>query len=234
MLKNCITNIRSSFVHLKAIASVFIIYSILLFLFIPDNTVRFSLFIIYLVLNLFMMNLIGQRRREELSRIAKVIRKLRTEEIKEEEGILLNSTLHNIETELKELYLHNKGIIEYLRKLEKMRTEFIANTSHELRTPLFGIQGFIETLLNGALEDPEVNRVFLEKAHRHYHNLNNLINDLIDLSMIESGEMRMHYRYFDINDYLKGIAGEFREQAEQKNLYLNFVPAGKNLSLIWR
>ena len=69
-----------------------------------------------------------------------------------------------------------------LRRLEQVRTEFVANVSHELRTPLTAIQGYLETLLNGALEEPEHARRFLEIVFRHTERLGRLLNDLTDLS----------------------------------------------------
>lgn len=124
-----------------------------------------------------------------------------------------------------------KNDIEYLRRLERMRTEFLANVSHELRTPIFTIQGFLETLLDGAINDNKVNRLFLEKANNNTINLSHLLNDLIDISMIESGEMRMSFRYFKINDYLEEIVEEFTQRAEAKGLELKFTPAVKNYSV---
>ncbi|MGA9116597.1 MAG: ATP-binding protein, partial [Bacteroidota bacterium] len=110
--------------------------------------------------------------------------------------------------------------IEKLRRLERVRSEFLANVSHELRTPIFSMQGFIETLLDGALDDPSVNRDFLEKAHRHADRLNALLNDLIDISRIESGEMKMSFRYFAVNGFLAGVLDEMRAKAERKSLSL--------------
>ena len=102
-----------------------------------------------------------------------------------------------METEIKEMFEKAKSDIDYLERLQRMRSQFLANVSHELRTPIFSIQGYIETLLNGAIDDPKVNKHFLQKANDHTVNLSNLLNDLIDISMIESGEMRMSYRYFE-------------------------------------
>ncbi len=99
-----------------------------------------------------------------------------------------------------------------------MRSEFLANVSHELRTPIFSIQGFIETLIDGAIDDPKVNRDFLQKAYEHSDRLNNLLNDLIEISRIESGEMRMSFRYFDISEFLKIVIEEMRPKAEKKSL----------------
>lgn len=75
-----------------------------------------------------------------------------------------------------------KKDIAKLEKLERVRSEFLANVSHELRTPIFSIQGFIETLIDGAIDDPKVNRDFLQKAYEHSDRLNNLLSDLIDLA----------------------------------------------------
>jgi two-component system, OmpR family, phosphate regulon sensor histidine kinase PhoR len=78
-----------------------------------------------------------------------------------------------------------------LRRLEHVRTEFIANVSHELRTPLTAIQGYLETLLGGALDEPEHARRFVEIALRHTERLGRLLNDLTDLSNIELGKVSL-------------------------------------------
>ena len=78
-----------------------------------------------------------------------------------------------------------------LRRLEQVRTEFVANVSHELRTPLTAIQGYLETLLSGALEERENARRFLDIVHRHTERLGRLLNDLTDLSNIELGRVSL-------------------------------------------
>jgi two-component system phosphate regulon sensor histidine kinase PhoR len=78
-----------------------------------------------------------------------------------------------------------------LRRLEQVRTEFVANVSHELRTPLTAIQGYLETLLGGALEEREHARRFIEVAFRHTERLGRLLNDLTDLSNIELGKVSL-------------------------------------------
>jgi len=78
-----------------------------------------------------------------------------------------------------------------LRRLEQVRTEFVANVSHELRTPLTAIQGYLETLLSGALEERENARRFLEIVLRHSERLGRLLNDLTDLSNIELGKVTL-------------------------------------------
>ena len=110
-----------------------------------------------------------------------------------------------------------------MQKLERVRSEFLANVSHELRTPIFAVQGFLETLLDGAVDDPSVNRDFLSRAHTQSDRLNALLNDLIDISRIESGEMRMSFRIFDIQPFLKDLVAEMSAIAEQKQIEMHLV-----------
>jgi len=81
--------------------------------------------------------------------------------------------------------------VSELRRLEQVRTEFVANVSHELRTPLTAIQGYLETLLGGALEERANARRFLEIVFRHTERLGRLLNDLTDLSNIELGKVSL-------------------------------------------
>ena len=82
--------------------------------------------------------------------------------------------------------------VSQLRRLERMRTEFVANVSHELRTPLTAIQGYLETLLGGGLDDPADAHRFLAIVVRHTERLGRLLNDLTDLSNIELGKVSLH------------------------------------------
>jgi two-component system phosphate regulon sensor histidine kinase PhoR len=99
--------------------------------------------------------------------------------------------------------------ITKLKKLEHMRSEFLGNVSHELRTPIFAVQGMLETLLQGALDDKNVNHDFIQRALGNTQRLNTLLGDLIEISRIESGDMKMSFRYFEINEFLKSVVGEF-------------------------
>jgi len=110
--------------------------------------------------------------------------------------------------------------IERMKKLEKYRSEFLGNVSHELRTPIFSLQGFLETLLEGAVDDPKVNRDFLQKAYAHATRLNNLLGDLINISQIESGEMKMSFHYFPVKEFLDTVVREMQPVAEQYHVVL--------------
>lgn len=172
-----------------------------------------------------------KRRYSELAEISSIIEKIRVGGIQTSGEIKLSKSLPDMQKEMQQMFEKIRNDIEYLKRLEKMRTEFLANVSHELRTPIFTIQGYIETLLDGAINDEKVNKNFLEKANHHTLNLSNLVNDLIDISMIESGEMRLSYRYFNANDYISSVITEFEPMAKEKKIELIYHKCRQNLEL---
>ena len=95
--------------------------------------------------------------------------------------------------------------IEILRQNEQFRKEFLQNLSHEFKTPVFAIQGYVDTLLQGALENPEVNKLFLEKTAKNVERLTNLINDLDEISKLERGELILNKENFVIQDLVKDV-----------------------------
>ncbi len=110
--------------------------------------------------------------------------------------------------------------INEMRRLERVRSEFVANVSHELRTPIFSVQGYLETLLDGAMDDPAVSRQFLGKAHTNALRLNALLSDLIDISRIESGELRLSFRYFNMSELIREIVNTSEIGATQRSVTL--------------
>lgn len=206
-------------------------FIILLYFLIENNPTFILVLLLVFLLELFLLNIAGSKRNAELEAISSVISGIRKNKFHHSNEIKLMDNLHILQEEIQQMFEKEKADIEYLTRLEKMRTEFLANVSHELRTPIFAIQGYIETLLNGAIDDAKVNKSFLDKANHHTINLSNLLNDLIDISMIESGEMRMSFRYFDINNYINQIAAEMKPVANEKNIELVFYPAKEGLQL---
>jgi two-component system phosphate regulon sensor histidine kinase PhoR len=101
-----------------------------------------------------------------------------------------------------------------LRRLELVRTEFVANVSHELRTPLTAIQGYLETLLAGALEEREHARKFLEVVFRHTERLGRLLNDLTDLSNIELGKVTLQLAPTVVADVVDSVLAIIRPRAD--------------------
>jgi two-component system phosphate regulon sensor histidine kinase PhoR len=122
------------------------------------------------------------------------------------------------------LVLHD---VTELRRLERVRSEFVANVSHELRTPLTCIKGYLETLLDGALDDRTHARRFLEIAGTHAERLDRLIDDLLELSNIESGRVTFVPVRLDLGDVVSGVAAMFERRTAQSHQTLErAVPPG--------
>jgi two-component system phosphate regulon sensor histidine kinase PhoR len=109
--------------------------------------------------------------------------------------------------------------IELLKKNERFRKEFLQNLSHEFKTPVFAIQGYVDTLLQGALENPDVNRKFLESTSRNIDRLVNLMNDLDEISKLERGEQVITKQNFVIQDLVKEVFESLAIKAEQRNIH---------------
>jgi two-component system phosphate regulon sensor histidine kinase PhoR len=105
-----------------------------------------------------------------------------------------------------------------IRKLETVRRDFVANVSHELKTPLTAIKGFVETLLEGALDDKENAMHFLLIIKDHTERLNTLINDLLDLSYLESREAGLEKKKFDLAQLTQKILSGFGAQLKKKGI----------------
>ncbi len=98
-----------------------------------------------------------------------------------------------------------KQEIEVLQQNEVFRKEFLQNLSHELKTPIFSIQGYVDTLLNGALHNNDVNTKFLQSAARNVDRLVNLVDDLDAISKLEIGEQQLDFQPFVIQDLMKEV-----------------------------
>jgi len=112
--------------------------------------------------------------------------------------------------------------ITEIRRLEIMRRDFVANVSHELKTPLTSIKGFVETLLEGALEDKENSVNFLKIINSHADRLNTLINDLLDLSHIESNTVKLKVESFNLAQLVSQVISGFRAQIKKKAVEISF------------
>lgn len=110
--------------------------------------------------------------------------------------------------------------LQRLNRLENYRKEFIGDISHELKTPIFAIQGFIETLLNGALHDNRVNRSFLEKAMKNVARLNTLTKDLMEISRLESGELRTELQSLVLRDLINEVVEHLQYKAQSEHITL--------------
>ncbi len=176
--------------------------------------------IVVFILVLIVSRLVSHQISKPMIDIATSAREIQSGNLDKHIPVETDDEIGQVAQAVNELVEKLKTDIVQLRKLEQIRSEFLGNVSHELRTPIFSVQGFLETLLNGAIDDPKVNRDFIKKAYFHADRLNTLLNDLINISQIESGEMKLSFRYFDLENFLEQIIDEMLPVAVQKNLTL--------------
>jgi len=112
--------------------------------------------------------------------------------------------------------------INQLKQLEKYRREFIGNISHELKTPVFNIQGYTSTLLDGAYEDRELLKQYLQRIDKNVNRLVSIINDLESISKLESGELKLNFEKFDIIELIEESFEINERMANEKNIKLKF------------
>lgn len=132
-------------------------------------------------------------------------------------NILPQKSIEEVSEDVEKWAEQRKEEIEMLKRNEKYRKEFLQNLSHEFKTPVFAIQGYVDTLLNGALEQQDVNRKFLENASRNIDRLVNLISDLDEISSLESGEQELQKSTFVIQDLIREVFETLSIKAANKN-----------------
>ncbi len=114
-----------------------------------------------------------------------------------------------------------------LKQLENLRKEFVANVSHELRTPLSLIKGYVETLLDGAKDEPAVAERFLRTIDKHADRLTYLIEDLLTISRLESGQVLMNFQLLDLREQAATALTDLQGRAAERQVCLvNEVPGG--------
>ncbi len=162
--------------------------------------------------------------RRFIYRRLKLIYKLiyQTKATKKEEfyynNILPQKSIDEVREDVEVWAEHHKEEIEVLKENEIFRKEFLLNLSHELKTPVFAIQGYIDTLINGAMDKPEVNKKFLGNAAKNVSRLVNLINDLDEISRLESGEQLLYKENFVIQDMIEDVFETLSINAEEKQI----------------
>ncbi len=136
--------------------------------------------------------------------------------------ILPQKTIEEVNEDVAAWATAKKAKIEALQNNEEFRKEFLTSLAHELRTPIFTVQGYVHTLLNGAIDDPNVNRQFLNNAAKGIQRLAQLAEDLSQISNLESGQTVINTSNFIIQDLVKDVYEELSMKANEKNIKLIF------------
>lgn len=136
------------------------------------------------------------------------------------ENVLPQRSIEEVSADVQKWADQKKNEIELLKANEQFRKEFLMNLAHELRTPIFSVQGYVDTLHGGAINDPEVNMKFLSNASKSIDRLVRLVDDLDEISKLESGKIPLIQEAFSIQELIKEVYEELLFKAKDKNIQL--------------
>jgi len=137
--------------------------------------------------------------------------------------------IDNLATNMNQMAMTLDQDFRRIKRMEKVRSEFLGNVTHELKTPISSISGYIETLLEGAIKDENVNIDFLKRALENVKRLEELVTDLVEISRIETGELQMNYDYFNIYTLLNDIYKDAKQRNSNKNIKIQIEVPDKKL-----
>ena len=165
------------------------------------------LIINYFVID-FLLNFYGKRQIRKISTIL-------PEELIHEDEQSLN--FQELGARVSEMSQKNATEIDTMKEMETYRKEYIGNVSHEMKTPLFSIQGYVETLMDGGVENIAIRDKYLERIDKSVERLLNIVKDLDMINQFESGEITLNISKFDINNLIREIIDLLDLEAQKKN-----------------
>ncbi len=158
---------------------------------------------------------------KELRSIYQVLERARGNKPKMEKS--MNKPLSVMHKELVAFSEDKNAEILKLKRLEEFRREFLADISHELKTPIFSAQGFIHTLLDGAIDDESVRMKFLKKSATSLDHLDNLVQDLVAISQLETGEIKMELELFNLENLVSEVFEQLEHKAKKRGISLKLI-----------
>lgn len=162
----------------------------------------------------------------EVNKMYKTIRKLKLNDFdfSRRELVRESNPLKRINDEIFVYVAKKQQEIEELKKVEQFRREFLADVSHELKTPIFAAQGFVHTLLDGAMDDEKVRGRFLKKAAKSLDGLDALVKDLVTLSQMETGAIKMNTEQVNIHTVVVDIVERLEKIAADRKVSVRIKP----------
>ena len=160
---------------------------------------------------------------KEIKKLQLIMVKQFDKEDKTEEHPISRCSLHpiwEVYEKIAAYVVDKEQEIRHLKKLEAYRKEFLADISHELKTPIFAAQGYILTLLDGAMDDIKVKEKFLKKAAKSLDGLDAVVQDILTISQIESGVIKMTFEVFDLTRLINSVIDQLESKAAKKNITL--------------
>lgn len=189
------------------------------------SVAAFLFIIVAILCYIIFMNIFERFIYKRIRNVYKLIRNLKLDKgLKDALGEkITDDPIGDAEREVRDWAKQRVSEIDKLREQAKFRKEFLSNISHEFKTPLFATQGYIETLQDGLMEDaPEIAKSFLEKATRNLDRLSYLIQDLDEISKLETGIISLTLEQFDMVALIQECIEDLEGKAKQNNVHLEY------------
>lgn len=133
------------------------------------------------------------------------------------------TNISDVQKEVEEWAKNQTSEIARLKDLERYRKEFVGNVSHELKTPIFNIQGYVLTLLEGGIDDPKINKLYLQRTEKSIDRMISIVEDLESITKLESGELKLNLVNFDIIKLTEEVFELAQMLANERNISLQFA-----------
>jgi two-component system phosphate regulon sensor histidine kinase PhoR len=159
---------------------------------------------------------------QKINPLYRIIQEQNVPEIQLRNKVKQMGSLNQVNSDVLDWARNKTSEIAKLKQLEKYRREFLGNVSHELKTPIFNIQGYILTLLDGGIDDPDINKLYLEKTEKSINRMISIVEDLESIARLESGELKLQYEEFNIVVLVKEVFELHEMMAQKMNIKLKF------------
>jgi two-component system phosphate regulon sensor histidine kinase PhoR len=171
-----------------------------------------SYFLVLFILNRYI--------NEKINPIYKTIREVPVSGRKEKVG---STNISDVQKDVEEWAKNQTQEITRLKDLERYRKEFVGNVSHELKTPIFNIQGYVLTLLEGGIDDPKINKLYLQRTEKSIDRMISIVEDLESITKLESGELTLNLVNFDMVKLTEDVFELAQMLANERNITLQFI-----------
>jgi two-component system phosphate regulon sensor histidine kinase PhoR len=220
------TSPRQMAVNVSLIAS-FIATVVLLLLFLSKNyesvlPIVFGILFIFIAIYIAVYYMLNSFIFEKINPIYKTIHNKNIPEKELRKDLEERDIIKEVNEEVVDWAKHKTKEIAQLKQMARYRKEFLGNVSHELKTPIFTIQGYVLTLLDGGIDDPEINKKYLKKTEKSINRMISIVEDLEAITKLESGELQLKYEVFDIVDLFKEVLESQELKAKNKKTSLQF------------
>ncbi len=192
----------------------------------------FILAIIYFgIIYFLMINILKIYIDDKIEPLYKIIRDIPAKEKKKIQTAKKDNIIANVHVEVEKWAKDQIDEIARLKHLERYRKEFVGNVSHELKTPIFNIQGYILTLLEGGIDDSNINKLYLKRTEKSIDRMISIVEDLESINKLESGEMKLKIETFDLVKLVDEVFEMEMLMANERKISLQFKRPDKAVKI---